>query len=300
MNDIMANVSDQVKLPVFFDKRCIEYSAPGHPERPQRIIGTQTLLESQTDVPLEWISPVEISDERIRLAHTDEHLRNLTTATEDFDADTPAYEGIERHARRSAGAALGAMEKALEVGKAFSLMRPPGHHATPGRAMGFCYLSNIAIAALEARSRGIGTIAILDFDVHHGNGTEDVIKDCANIVFASIHQSPCYPGTGLEDAGSNCFNYPVRPRTDPAEYLGVIRKAMDRLKSHRPDMLLVSAGFDAYKGDPIAQELLDVDDFHKIGRDVRSFDIPTAAILEGGYSDDLPKLVHAFLKGWAI
>ncbi len=293
----MANADMQVKLPVLYDSACAGYHQPGHPERPQRVLASREHLGRQKDVAIEWLTPEPAADSPLLLAHSQEYLDGLSNPDADFDGDTPAYPDIDAHARRSAGASLNALDLAIERGRSFSMMRPPGHHATPSRAMGFCYLSNIAIAALVARQRGFQSVAILDFDVHHGNGTEAVVRDCANIWFASVHQSPCYPGTGLRDVGDNCFNYPVPPRTHAQKHLEVIESAAGRLREKNPDILLVSAGFDAYKGDPIAQESLEIDDFHTIGRMIRSFNLPTASILEGGYSDDLPLLIHAYLKG---
>jgi acetoin utilization deacetylase AcuC-like enzyme len=221
----------------------------------------------------------------------------VKAATEDFDGDTPTHPNIFDHACRSVGGALQALAAARQGEMAFSLLRPPGHHATQARAMGFCYLGNIAIAALEAIATGVKKVAVFDFDVHHGNGTEAILLNNSNAVFFSIHQHPCYPGTGTSNVGRNCFNYPTAPRTPRAEYRKVLQGALDELKKARPDLVAVSAGFDCYARDPLAQETLEAEDFHWLGESMRQLGVPVFSLLEGGYSNDLPELIFAYLKG---
>src|SRR4051812_32843616 len=218
---------------VITDERCTGYSSPGHPERPARISGTLERLRSQKEVPITWMEPATVEDVSILRAHTKEHLARITEAAQDFDGDTPAHPKIIEHARRSVGGALHAMKLARSGETAFSLLRPPGHHATKNQAMGFCYLSNIAIAALEALALGTAKVAIYDFDVHHGNGTEAILLNQPNTVFFSIHQHPCYPGTGTKDVGKNCFNFPVRPQTPREEYRKVLSRALEELKKQK-------------------------------------------------------------------
>jgi acetoin utilization deacetylase AcuC-like enzyme len=284
-------------MKVITDERCTTYVSPGHPERPARISKTVEKLRGQKELPVTWLEPVPVEDAAILRAHTPEHLAKLKAAAADFDGDTPAYKDIFDHARRSAGAAIHAMRLARKGELAFSLIRPPGHHATRSEAMGFCFLNSIAIAALEARASGASKVAVYDFDVHHGNGTEAILVTEARTLFASIHQSPCYPGTGRRDVGENCFNFPVLPMTARDEYRKVLAKALERLAREKPDLIGVSAGFDAYARDPLAQETLEAEDFHWIGESLRKLGIPVFSILEGGYSDDLPDLILAYLKG---
>jgi len=175
-------------------------------------------------------------------------------------------------------------------------MRPPGHHATQTQAMGFCYLNSVAIAALEAGASA-KRVAVFDFDVHHGNGTEAILLDKPNAAFYSIHQHPCYPGTGTENVGKNCFNFPVAPRTPRESYRKVLTRALDELKQFKPELICVSAGFDCYARDPLAQETLEAEDFFWLGETLRKTDIPFFSVLEGGYSSDLPELIFAYLKG---
>jgi acetoin utilization deacetylase AcuC-like enzyme len=230
-------------------------------------------------------------------AHSAEHIERIRAATRDFDADTPAYLGIHKHALRGAGAAIAVAQEALKGNRSFSLMRPPGHHATRDRAMGFCYFSNIAVAALDALENGAERVAIWDFDAHHGNGTEDIVAANPRIAFASIHQFPGYPGTGT-GSFRNVHNFPVAPLTPRARHVAEVRRALDELIEFKPDLLLVSAGFDAYRGDPITEMSLEPEDFAIFGQWLKETEIPAGAILEGGYSEELPELIDIFLDGW--
>jgi acetoin utilization deacetylase AcuC-like enzyme len=283
---------------IITDPRCTDYGAPGHPERAERIRGTVALLKAQDILPLTWEEPPPADDVAILRAHTPQHLQQLQVPY-DFDGDTPAYPGIAEHARRSAAGALRALAAARGGETAFSLMRPPGHHATPDRAMGFCYLNSIAISALAAQAAGCRTVAVFDFDVHHGNGTEDILLDKPGFAFFSIHQHPAYPGTGRANRGGNCFNFPVRPETPRPEYRAILTRALDAMRKFRPDMVAVSAGFDAYVGDPLAQGTLEAEDYHWLGESVRQLQVPAFSILEGGYSEELPELIFAYLRGLA-
>jgi acetoin utilization deacetylase AcuC-like enzyme len=284
-------------MKIITEERCTGYSRLGHPERPSRISKTVERLKSQTELPITWAAPMTVDDEQILRAHTKEHLARLRKAEEDFDVDTPAYPGIAEHAVRSVGAALQALNAARAGEVAFSLMRPPGHHATQDRAMGFCFLNSIAITVLEALAMGVANVAVYDFDVHHGNGTEAILLNQPHAAFFSIHQHPCYPGTGAGNAGRNCFNYPVAPQTPREEYRKILGKALDDLKTFKPDVVAVSAGFDAYAKDPLAQETLEAEDYHWLGESIRKLGIPAFSVLEGGYSTALPDLIMAYLKG---
>ena len=281
---------------IFHDPRCVDYSRTDHPERPSRIARTVPVLKDR-HTNWEWHLPNPATSESLLRAHSREHLERVKAAASDFDADTPAYENIYAHALRSAGAAIEVAHEALRGNRAFSLMRPPGHHATRDRAMGFCYFSNVAIAALAALENGAQRIAIWDFDAHHGNGTENIVAHNSRIAFASIHQFPAYPGTGAKSFG-NIDNYPVAPETPREKHVDVARAALQKLIAFRPDLILVSAGFDAYAGDPLVQMTLEREDFAAFGDWLNKIDIPVGAILEGGYSEELPELIDAFLSAW--
>ena len=289
-------VSDLAAMKIITEEACAGYSSAGHPERPLRITSTLALLRSQTAVPVTWAPPGPVSEEALHRAHTADHVARLRVP-EDFDGDTPYHPHIADYARRSVGAALEALKSARAGESAFSLMRPPGHHATRDQAMGFCYLNNIAIAVLEAVATGARRVAVYDFDVHHGNGTEAILLDRPGTAFFSIHQHPCYPGTGTANVGGNCFNYPVAPHTPREEYRQVLRRALDELQTFKPDLVAVSAGFDAYARDPLAQGTLEAEDFRWLGESLRDLGVPVFSLLEGGYSRDLPELILAYLSG---
>lgn len=281
---------------IITDEKCVGYSRVGHPERPARVAGTVAKLKAQHELPIQWHAPSSVTDEQLLRAHTSEMLVRLK-GPGDFDADTPFHENIGDYARASAAAALDALQMARTGKTAFSLMRPPGHHATRARAMGFCYLNNIAIAALDAISSGTRRIAVFDFDVHHGNGTEDILLGRANAAFFSVHQFPCYPGTGQRNVGDNCFNYPVAPSTPRETWRATLNRALNDMKKFSPTLIAVSAGFDAYVRDPLADGTLLPEDFFWIGQELRAMNVPFFSLLEGGYSSDLPDLIFAYLKG---
>jgi len=288
-------LSEFPAMKILTDSRCCSYESPGHPERSFRVEATARLLK---ETHPDWDRPsFDFADqEALRLAHSEAHLARLEEPRR-FDEDTDYHEGIFDIARLACGAGLKAMELALEGEKAFSLMRPPGHHAERERVMGFCYLSNMAICALAARARGVERVAVWDFDVHHGNGTQQILQGEEGVHFASVHQHPCFPGTGTESVG-NCLNYPVNPGAAPEDHMQVLRRSWNELLAFHPHLILVSAGFDAYEGDPIAQMTIREEDFAEIGGWLGRSDTPTAALLEGGYSEDLPRLVESFLAAW--
>jgi acetoin utilization deacetylase AcuC-like enzyme len=283
-------------MTIFYDPRCLEYSSPGHPERPDRIAQTAPLIKDRHP-QWDWRGPVPAIDDELLRAHSREHIERVTAPRQDFDPDTPYYPNIEAYARRSAGAANESARTALRGEPAFSLMRPPGHHATRDRAMGFCYFSNVAIAALDALENGAKRVAIWDFDGHHGNGTEAIVAHNERIRFASIHQFPAYPGTGAKSF-ANIDNYPVAPFTPRNECITIAKQSLEKLITFKPDLLLVSAGFDAYARDPLLQMTLEREDFATFGEWLSKVDIPVGVALEGGYSHQLPELIDAFLTGW--
>jgi len=281
---------------VIYDESAAGYAAQDHPECPGRVAATAAYL-SQKHPEWTWIKPRPATADEVLRVHRPEHLDRLRYPA-DFDLDTPYYPGIEDHARLSAGAAICVVDLALAGLKGFSLMRPPGHHATSNQAMGFCYLNSIAIAAHHALANGCERVAIWDFDAHHGNGTEEIVLGDDRIRFASIHQHPCFPETGTESRG-NVLNWPVPPWTGPKRHSFMVREALESLAEFDPSIVLVSAGFDAYVGDPLTEMSLGRDDFAAFGRWLRETGLPAAPILEGGYSDDLPVLIEAFLTAWS-
>jgi len=284
---------------------CLEYESDGHPESPLRVSRTQELLEH---LGYRFVEAHSCTEQDILRVHTHRHLETVRSG-KFYEADTPSLPGMFEHAKRAAGAAIQAAEFALHGQPAFSLMRPPGHHATRNRLMGFCYFNSIAIAVasvLEAGTKpkahdydhGLAPkrVAIVDFDCHHGNGTEEIFHGHPGVLFVSLHQHPCYPGTGLESSG-NCINVQVPPRTGEADYLAAFKVALGRVAQFQPDLLAVSAGFDTFQEDPITQMALEIGTFEKIGREIRRLERPVFSVLEGGYSGKLPECVAAYLKG---
>ena len=148
-----------------------------------------------------------------------------------------------------------------------------------------------------ASSTGFKRVAVFDFDVHHGNGTEDILLNQPGIEFFSVHQHPAYPNTGAANRGRNCFNYPVAPGASRETYRAALMHALNDLKHFQPNLIAVSAGFDAYARDPLADAPLLAEDFHWIGESLRKLNVPMFSLLEGGYSRDLPELIFAYLKG---
>ncbi|HEX3729915.1 MAG TPA: histone deacetylase [Opitutaceae bacterium] len=279
------------------DPRCADYETPGHPERPARVLESAAHLR-RAQPAWEWRTPPEtLPDELLLLAHTPAHLRRLEQPR-DFDPDTAWHPGIGAQARRAAASAHEASRHALAGGgPVFSLMRPPGHHACAEAAMGFCYLNSAAIAALAVRREHGLKVAVWDFDAHHGNGTEDILLGREGFLYSSVHQSPCYPGTGASDR-RNCRNWPVPPHASRASHLAALRASWEAVLAFQPGLVLVSAGFDAYARDPLTQLSLEAEDFAALGGWLAEGGAPAAAVLEGGYSPDLPRLIEAFLAGW--
>jgi len=283
-------------MKIFYSPECLGYSHPGHPESPVRARYTYEYLEKNG---FEFIDPKPCSDEDILLVHTAKLLESVKN--ESFiDFDTPAFTGVFNIAKLSAGSAINAAMHCLDKKeKTFSLMRPPGHHATKSNLGGFCYFNNIAIACLKAQkdNDNVKKVAIVDFDCHHGNGTEDIMLGKKDFLYLSLHQSPLYPGTGLTSR-DNCINYPLQANTSPEQYLSALEKGLQQIEKFNPDLLAVSAGFDSYKLDPITNLSLEQMTFYETGKMLAGLKKPSFAVLEGGYSKDLPDCVYEFLKGF--
>ncbi len=222
---------------ILHDPRSAEYGSALRPEQPARVLNAVPYLRRRHPAWVWRVPSAPVPDEILLLAHTAEHLRRLEEPR-DFDSDTPYFPEIGAHARRAVGAALEAARHALAKGTpVFSLMRPPGHHATAGEAMGFCYLNQIAVAALAARRQpGVERVAVWDFDAHHGNGTAAILRPDPAFRYSSVHQHPGYPGTGAGHAG-NSRNWPVAPGGSRARAPGRAAALLGRRArlSPRPD-----------------------------------------------------------------
>jgi acetoin utilization deacetylase AcuC-like enzyme len=264
-----------------------------HPERPERLAA---LLEHQHI----WSEGRAATDEELLLCHTPEHVAIVRDADEPvwLDGDTLCTPTSYEAAALAAGTAI---EAALRG--AFALVRPPGHHALAGRAMGFCIFNNVAVAARVAqRELGYERVAIVDFDVHHGNGTEAIFRDDDTVLFVSLHQWPFYPGSGgPDDQAETTLNIPLRAGSGDAEYFDAFdRVVAPAVAAFAPDLVLVSAGFDAHEDDPLADMRVTEHGFRELARRCQALGDRVSAVLEGGYElDTLPRLVDAALDGFA-
>ncbi|MCK4532128.1 MAG: histone deacetylase, partial [Candidatus Aenigmarchaeota archaeon] len=181
--------------------------------------------------------------------------------------------------------------------KAFSLMRPPGHHAGKRTFEGFCYFNNIAIAVMKAL-KGVKKVGILDIDVHHGNGSQEIFLGNPNVIYVSLHQYGfIYPGTGKHSEG-NCYNYPLENGAEEGEYLEKLWVGLEKIKKFNPDLIAVSVGFDTFEKDPLAGLKLKIETYSKISKMISELAKPKFAVLEGGYSKALPECVQSFLKNF--
>ena len=277
-------------MKVVFSKKCLEYSQPGHPESPERVRATYEYLKDK----FEFVLPSRIDEEDILLVHSESLLESVKTGRF-YDADSPSYPDIFSFAMLSATGAVTACDIALKGDLSLSLLRPPGHHAGKNFLGGFCYFNNVAVAVGRALQH-VDKVAIVDFDCHHGNGTQDIFLGNERVLYVSLHQSPLYPGTGLA-SDRNCLNFPVPAGTDELRYMAAFEKAMDEIDKFEPDLVAVSAGFDTYKHDPLAGLRLDKSTYEKIGQAIAQLSKPTFAVLEGGYSADLPECIYHFLSG---
>jgi acetoin utilization deacetylase AcuC-like enzyme len=290
-------------LRLYTHPACLEHDpGPGHPESPARLKAVLAALDRDRFAALDRVEAPRASRAALERVHAPAHVaRILASAPAEgsvrLDEDTVMSPGSAEAALRAAGAVTAAVDAALDgsASRAFCAVRPPGHHATADQAMGFCLFNNIAVAAAHALAEhGLERVAIADFDVHHGNGTQDIFAHEPRVLFASSHQSPLYPGSGSADETGlgNLLNAPLPPGTGSQAFRRTWEDVLlPRLDAFRPQLLLVSAGFDAHRADPLAQLQLETDDYAWLT--ARLLEIARAhasgrivSTLEGGYDLD--------------
>jgi acetoin utilization deacetylase AcuC-like enzyme len=262
-------------------------TGPGHPERPERL---PALLNALEGLDLVAVEPREATREEIEAAHSPDYVSRVEDAVSrgvtHLDADTVLSPRSFEAAVKAAGAGLALAEALLDgrIEAGFAAVRPPGHHACTARAMGFCLFNNIAILARFLHARG-QRVCIVDWDVHHGNGTEEIFRNDASIGFCSLHQSPLYPGTGSprETGAGNIRNIPLPPASGESTYLRAFDdQVLPWLEERSPDVVLVSCGFDAHALDPLANMELLSGSYAEFTRRLTRW--PVLSLLEGGYS----------------
>ena len=263
----------------------------GHPESEQRL---EVLLAALTG----WSDAAPASRAEVERCHDAAYVERLLAVSERMllDPDTVASATSYEAALLAAGTAIEAARRG-----AFALVRPPGHHALRERAMGFCLFNNVAIAARAAQAEGVGRVAIVDWDVHHGNGTDAIFRDDDSVLFVSLHQWPFYPGTGgPDDQDETTVNVPLAAGSGDAEYADAFTQIVEpAVARFEPELVLVSAGFDAHVEDPLAGMHVTEEGFRELARRSAALSPRTAAVLEGGYNlDTLPGLVEAALEGF--
>ncbi len=308
-----------VNVVIYYSEAFLKHETGTHPENKDRVIYARDYLLKTLGARVEWREPSRAGWEHIELVHTERYLTYLRslnrTVPTALDPDTIFSPGSLDAALTAAGAVIDGVDRVVESENvtAFCLVRPPGHHALPDRAMGFCIFNNVAIGARYALDqRGLHRVAIIDIDVHHGNGTQEIFCEDADVLYASIHQYPFYPGTGRQeesgvDAGSGkTVNVPLPGGSGREEYLEALTKIiLPAVEEHKPDLIMISAGFDAHHLDPIGGMALDEDAYYAISVEIKKSALAISrgrivSVLEGGYHiDALARSIEAHLKALA-
>lgn len=272
--------------------------APGHPECPARISAIdQQIIHDGYNYEMKFLDAPKASIEQLVRVHDADYVNEIfrispEKETVGLDPDTSMTPFTLNAALRAAGAVVEAVERIQdgELRRAFCLVRPPGHHAEHNRAMGFCIFNNIAVGIAHARSLGAGRIAVADFDVHHGNGTEDMVRDMPDVLMLSTFQHPFYPHTGSGSTTAKLVNVPLEKDTDGNGFRKAVEQFwMPALESFRPEWLFISAGFDAHRNDPLGGVQLTESDYAWVTRQLCRISDKYAggrivSTLEGGYN----------------
>ena len=280
----------------------LAHDVPGHPERPARIVALEAAMDRHDWFGCERVEAPEASQDALLAVHPAHHVRYVNELSASggghIDMDTVAVEATYAAALRAAGGAVALVDALLsgEAASGFSALRPPGHHAEPDRAMGFCFFGNAAIAARHAVSaHGVERVLILDWDVHHGNGTNEIFRADPSVLFVSIHESPLYPGTGpASDLGSGAgegftVNLPVPGGSGDETFCSLVdHVVLPLIAGWEPQLVLVSAGFDAHSLDPLATCRVSERGYAAMTASLRracgELGVPLGLLLEGGYS----------------
>ncbi len=274
-------------------------TGPGHPEQIARVTVINENFKKLNNKNILWKKPSIISEDIIKYTHDNDYINLIknsfpTKGFSSLDGDTIISPGSKQATFDAAGSMIAAIDgiEKKEFKNAFCNVRPPGHHCNQNKAAGFCILNNVAIGAKYLLNRyKYKKIAIIDFDVHHGNGTQDIFYDNKNVLFISTHQYPFYPGSGSEQEKgkfNNIYNIPLPAGTNSEEYLNAFEFALKRLEEFNPEFILISAGFDGHYADPLAQLKLETEDFYNITKRIletskKFCNGKVVSILEGGY-----------------
>ena len=275
-------------------------TGPGHPECPERIPSIINGLKRIQSKNLIWKDVGSFDEKYIKLTHSEKYLEKINQSFPkeglDFlDGDTIVSKGSKKAAYDAVSSIINAIDAVMnkEFNNAFCVVRPPGHHAEKEQAMGFCIFNNVAVGATYLLGKyKLNKVAIIDFDVHHGNGTQDIFYNEKKVLYISSHQFPFYPGTGSEDETGkydNILNIPLKAETSSKEFFDSYKKVYDKLNEFKPEFILLSAGFDAHKNDPLANINLESKDYYTLTKEIMKIakqicENKIVSILEGGYN----------------